>query len=82
MHHWPMPSNVGESQETRPGLTRQRAKRAIIASQRTLRFVRLVQIAFVFAQARFSSRKERWFGIRIEMLSLPIEPANEDTSGS
>jgi hypothetical protein len=38
---------------------RKRAKRAIIASQKTRRNARLAQIAFGFAQARLSLRKER-----------------------
>ncbi len=52
-------------------LTRKRAKRAIVASQKTLRsltlsqgrlrcFARLAQIAFGFAQARLSLGRERF----------------------
>jgi hypothetical protein len=48
------------------GLIRKRAKRAINVSQRTRHFARLAQIAFDFAQARLSRRKERLFGMTIK----------------
>ena len=38
---------------------RKRAKRSIIVSQKTRRKARLAQIAFGFAQARLSPRRER-----------------------
>jgi hypothetical protein len=58
---------------------RKRAKRAINVSQRTLRraslaqgrlrhFARLAQIAFGFAQARLSRRRERLFGMTNQTL--------------
>jgi hypothetical protein len=73
MHHRAMPLNVRQRRDT-PWFDREasQTRDSYVARNATLRA----------ARPDSSLRIERLFGMTKEMLSLPIEPANEDTSGS